>query len=157
MRIGHGYDIHMLVPQRPCILSGVEFPCEAGPEGHSDGDVVLHALCDALLGAIAGGDLGLLFGTAEPEFKNAPSRVFVERVCARLGPLKPVNVDVTVTGARPRISGRRDEMRAVIAQLLGIDISAVSVKASSGNGVGECGRGEAVEATAVVLLETAAP
>ncbi|MCC6130094.1 MAG: 2-C-methyl-D-erythritol 2,4-cyclodiphosphate synthase [Acidobacteria bacterium] len=153
MRVGHGYDIHPLIAGRPCVVGGLEFDCPAGPEGHSDGDVVLHALCDALLGALALGDMGEWFGTTRPEWRGAESSRFVAAILESVPGLRVVNVDVTVVGARPRMAARRQEMRDRIASLLSIPAGAVSVKASSGNGVGEAGRGEAIEATVVLLVE----
>ncbi len=153
LRIGHGFDAHPLVAGRRCVLAGIEIAADAGPEGHSDGDVVLHALADALLGAAAAGDLGSVFGTSRPEWKDAPSWRLLEEVRGRTGHPRVVNVDVTVIAARPRIGPHRDAMRARIAALLGIDVSRVSVKASSGNGLTGFGRGEGIAAEAVVLVE----
>lgn len=155
MRIGHGYDVHPLVPGRRCVVGGVEFDCPEGPSGHSDGDVVLHALCDALLGSVALGDMGQWFGTTRPEWKDAPSSRFVTAVLERMPGVRIVNVDVTVVGARPRLSAGRREIQAKVAGLLSISPDAVSIKASSGNGVGELGRGEAIAATVMVLVEEA--
>jgi 2-C-methyl-D-erythritol 2,4-cyclodiphosphate synthase len=153
LRIGHGFDAHPLVSGRPCVLGGVVVPSDAGPEGHSDGDVILHALADALLGASAAGDLGSVFGTSRPEWKGASSERLVEEVRRRTGRPRVVNVDVTVIAARPKIGPHRDAMREKIAALLGIPLSRVSVKASSGNGLTDFGRGEGVAATVLVLVE----
>lgn len=153
LRIGHGFDAHPLVAGRRCVLGGVEVPSDLGPAGHSDGDVVLHALADALLGAQAAGDLGSVFGTAEPEWKDAPSARFVERALELAGRPRVVNVDVTVVGARPRVGPYRDAMRARIAELLGMPVDRVSVKASTGNGLTELGRGEGIAAQVVILVE----
>ncbi len=153
LRIGHGFDAHPLVPGRRCVLGGTEIPSDVGPEGHSDGDVVLHALADALLGASAAGDLGSVFGTARPEWKDVPSSRLVAEVRERTGRPRVVNVDVTVLAARPQIGPHRDAMRGRIAALLGVDPSRISVKASSGNGLTDFGRGAGVAAEAVVLVE----
>ena len=153
LRIGHGFDAHPLVPGRRCVLGGVEVPSDAGPEGHSDGDVVLHALADALLGAAAGGDLGSVFGTARPEWKDAPSSRLVAHVREITGGPEVLNVDVTVIAARPKVGAFRDAMREKIAALLGVPVSRVSVKASSGNGLTDFGRGAGVAAEAVVLVD----
>ena len=153
LRIGQGLDAHRLVPGRRCVLGGVEIPSDFGPEGHSDGDVVLHALADALLGAAAAGDLGSVFGTADPRFAGAPSAVFVTEALARAGSPTVVNVDVTLVAERPRVGPYRDAMRERIAALLGVGVDRVSVKASSGNGTTGFGRGEGVFASAVVLVE----
>lgn len=153
LRIGHGFDAHPLVAGRRCVLGGVEIPSDAGPHGHSDGDVVLHALTDALLGAAAVGDLGSVFGTGRPEWKDAPSSGLVFHVRELTDHPTVVNVDVTVLAARPRIGPFRDAMRESIASLLGTEVSRVSVKASSGNGLTEFGRGEGIAADVVVLVE----
>ena len=153
LRIGHGFDAHPLVPGRRCVLGGVEIASDAGPEGHSDGDVVLHALSDALLGAAAAGDLGTVFGTSRPEWKDAPSSRLVAHVREMTGRPRVVNVDVTVIAARPKIGPIRDAMRAQIAALLGTEAASVSVKASSGNGLTDFGRGAGVAAEVVVLVE----
>ncbi len=152
-RIGHGFDAHPLVRGRRCVLGGVEIASDSGPEGHSDGDVVLHALADALLGAAAAGDLGSVFGTARPEWKDAPSARLVAEVRERTGRPRVVNVDVTVVAARPKIGPHRDAMRERIAALLDADPSRVSVKAASGNGLTDFGRGAGIAAEAVVLVE----
>ena len=153
VRIGHGFDAHPLVPGRRCVLGGVEIPSDAGPEGHSDGDVVLHALADALLGAAAAGDLGSVFGTGRPEWKDAPSSRFIAHVRELTGHPRVVNVDVTVIAARPTIGPYRDVIRQNLAALLGADVSQVSVKASSGNGLTDFGRGAGVAADVVLLVE----
>jgi 2-C-methyl-D-erythritol 2,4-cyclodiphosphate synthase len=157
MRIGHGFDAHPLAPGRPCVLGGVRVPCEVGPVGHSDGDVVLHALADALLGAAAAGDLGTVFGTERPEWKGAAGEALVRHVRALTDHPEVVNVDVTLLAARPRVADHREAMRANLAALLGIPLARVSVKASSGNGLTDFGRGEGVAATVLVLLGDAAP
>jgi 2-C-methyl-D-erythritol 2,4-cyclodiphosphate synthase len=152
LRIGHGFDAHPLVPGRPCVLGSVEVPSDAGPLGHSDGDVVLHALADALLGAAAAGDLGSVFGTARPEWRDAPSSRLVAHVREITDHPEVLSVDVTVIAARPKIAPYRDAMRDRIAALLGVPVSRVSVKASSGNGLTDFGRGDGVAAEAVVLV-----
>lgn len=153
LRIGHGFDAHPLRPGRRCVLGGVDLGGDVGPEGHSDGDAVLHALADALLGASASGDLGTLFGTDAPEWRGASSARLVEAVRETTGRPPVVNVDVTVVAARPRVGPFRDAMRARIAELLGISVERVSVKASSGNGLTEFGRGEGVAVSVVLLVE----
>ena len=153
LRIGHGWDAHPLAPGRPCVLGGVEIAADAGPEGHSDGDVVLHALADALLGAAAAGDLGSVFGTSRPEWKDAPSSRLVAHVRELTGHPRVVNVDVTVIAARPAIGPYRDAIREQVAALLGTEVSRVSVKASSGNGLTDFGRGAGIAAAVVLLVE----
>lgn len=157
MRIGLGFDAHPLVPGRPCVLGGVTVATDFGPAGHSDGDVVLHALADALLGAAAGGDLGSVFGTDRPEWKGAAGKALVRHVRELTKHPPVVNVDVTVLGERPRIGPFRDAMRENIAALLDVTVDRVSVKASSGNGLGEFGRGEGLSATVVVLVKAESP
>ncbi|KAA0251231.1 2-C-methyl-D-erythritol 2,4-cyclodiphosphate synthase [Acidobacteria bacterium ACD] len=155
VRIGHGWDAHRLVAGRRCVLGGVELPSPDGPEGHSDGDVVLHALADALLGAAAAGDLGSVFGTDDPALAGASSSRLVEAVRERTGRPRILNVDVTVVAARPRLAPHREAMRARIAALLDLPLDRVSVKASSGNGLTDFGRGDGVAATVVVLVAEA--
>jgi 2-C-methyl-D-erythritol 2,4-cyclodiphosphate synthase len=134
------------------VLGGVAIPSDAGPIGHSDGDVVLHALADALLGAGAAGDLGSVFGTERPEWKNAPGESLVRHVRELTDHPEIGNVDVTILASRPRVADYREAMRASIAALLGTDLARVSVKATSGNGLTDFGRGEGVAATVVVLV-----
>jgi 2-C-methyl-D-erythritol 2,4-cyclodiphosphate synthase len=153
LRVGHGFDAHPLVAGRRCVLGGVEVPSDVGPVGHSDVDVVLHALADALLGAAAAGDLGSVFGTGRPEWKDAPSPGLVAHVRELTDHPAVVNVDVTVIAARPKIGPLRDAMRENIAALLGTEAARVSVKASSGNGLTDFGRGEGIAAEVVVLVE----
>ena len=154
IRIGHGFDAHPLVAGRRCILGGVEIPSDVGPEGHSDGDAVLHALADALLGAVALGDLGSVFGTGAPEWKNAASSRLVTEIRERTDHPPVLNVDVTILAARPRILPYRGAMRERIAGLLGTSAERVSVKASTGNGLTDFGRGEGVAAWVVLLVES---
>ena len=154
MKIGHGYDAHRLAPGRPCVLAGVAVPSDSGPVGHSDGDVVLHALADALLGAAAAGDLGSIFGTDRPEWAGAAGEAFVRHVRELTDHPVIHNVDVSILAAKPRVADYRDAMRANIAALLGIPVARVSVKASSGNGLTDFGRGEGVAATVVLLAES---
>lgn len=153
LRIGQGIDFHPLAPGRPCVLGGVAVPSEVGPVGHSDGDVVLHALVDALLGAAAAGDIGSVFGTSRPEWKDAPSERFVTAAREMTGSPRVLNVDVTLLGERPRMAPQREAMRGAIARLLEMPVERVSVKGSSGNGVGALGRGEGVGASVVLLVE----
>jgi len=155
MRVGHGFDAHALVAGRPCVLGGIVVAQDFGPDGHSDGDVVLHALADALLGASAAGDLGSVFGTDRPELKNAPGSTLVASVRELTENPRVLNVDVTVLGDRPRIGPFRGAMRENIASLLDVNADRVSVKASSGNGLTEFGRGEGLAATVVVLVDVA--
>ncbi len=153
MRIGHGFDAHRLAPGRPCVLGGVTISSDLGPIGHSDGDVVLHALADALLGAAAAGDLGSVFGTDRPEWAGAAGEAFVRHAREITDHPPILNVDVTILASTPRVASVREAMRANIAALLGIEVARVSVKASSGNGLTDFGRGEGVAATVVLLAD----
>lgn len=157
MRIGHGYDLHALAPARPLVLGGVHIPHSHGPIAHSDGDVLLHALADALLGAAALGDIGQHFPDTDPAYAGADSRLLLRRVVAlvREAGYSVVNIDATVLAQRPKLAPHRDAMRANIAADLGLDIDAVSVKATTTEGLGPVGRGEAIAAHAVCLLARA--
>lgn len=157
MRIGHGYDLHALAPGRRLVLGGVEIQHSHGPIAHSDGDVLLHALADALLGAAALGDIGQHFPDTDPAYAGADSRVLLRRVASlvREAGYGVVNIDATVLAQRPRLAPHRDAMRANIAADLGLDIGAVSVKATTTEGLGPVGRGEAISAHAVCLLARA--
>lgn len=155
LRIGTGFDVHRLVPGRPCVLGGIELPHPTGPSGHSDGDAVLHALIDALLGAAGLDDLGTLFPDTDPRFKDADSadllRAGLERV-RELG-LGPVNVDLVIATEGPRIAPHRARMRARLAELLGIEQSRVNVKGKTFEGLGALAGGAGVAVQAVCLLE----
>jgi 2-C-methyl-D-erythritol 2,4-cyclodiphosphate synthase len=155
LRIGQGYDIHRLVEGRPLRLGCIQVPFERGTSGHSDGDAAAHALCDALLGAAAMGDMGALFPSTDPQWKDTESRVFVREVARRLGEAggSIVNVDITVVLERPRLADLLESMRTALADALDVEASIVSVKAKSGDGLGEVGAGNAVEAYAVALID----
>lgn len=154
MRIGHGYDLHALADGRRLVLGGVDIPHGRGPIAHSDGDVLLHALADALLGAAALGDIGQHFPDNDPAYAGADSRVLLRRVLAlvQAAGYGVGNVDLTVLAQQPKLAPHRDAMRANIAADLGLDIGAVSVKATTTEGLGPVGRGEAIAAHAVCLL-----
>ena len=154
MRIGSGFDVHAFGPGDHVVLGGVRIAHTAGLVAHSDGDVVLHALADALLGAIAAGDIGQHFPDTDPAWHNADSRVLLRRVAglvARSG-YRLVNCDITVLAQAPRIGPHRDAMRANIATDLGVEADAVSVKATTTEGLGFVGRAEGIAAQASVLL-----
>ncbi|MBW7996693.1 MAG: 2-C-methyl-D-erythritol 2,4-cyclodiphosphate synthase [Candidatus Glassbacteria bacterium] len=153
-RIGEGYDLHRLERGRRLIIGGVEIPYEFGLAGHSDADVLLHAITDALLGAAAAGDIGRLFPDDDPEYKDADSAVLLRRAAAKVAALGwiPVNLDATVIAQRPRLAPHMEKIRARIAGILEMDLAAVNVKAKTNEGVGPVGREEAVAARAVVLV-----
>lgn len=157
-RIGQGFDVHRLAVDRKLILCGVELPGSPGLEGESDADVALHALADALFGAVGGGDLGEHFPSEDPRWKNVGSRVFVRRALelVRQAGFELVSGDLTIIGERPRIGDHRGELRAALAEILEIEIGAVSVKATTTDGLGFAGRGEGLAALAVVLVEEVA-
>ncbi len=153
LRIGQGFDAHPLITGRRCVLGGVEIPSEVGPDGHSDGDVVLHALCDALLGATAVGDLGTVFGTDRAEWKGASSASLLAETQRLIGVVSISNVDVSVIASRPKIGSFREAIRERLAELLQIAVARISVKASSGNGLTDFGRGEGIAALVVLLVD----
>lgn len=153
-RIGLGHDRHRLIAGRPLILGGVTIPYDQGLDGHSDADVLLHALTDALLGALALGDIGEWFPNTDPLWAQADSRIFVQAAVAevtRRGWMI-ANVDATLHAERPKLSPYKSAIVARVAELLGIACDQVNVKAKTGEKVGPIGRGEAIDADVVVLL-----
>ncbi len=154
MRIGTGYDVHKLVEGRKLIIGGVEIPYEKGLLGHSDADVLVHAVMDALLGAAALGDIGKHFPDSDPKYKGADSLMLmreVKRILAENG-YQVGNVDATIIAQAPRMSPHIDTMRHNIADALGLDVSLVSVKATTEERLGFTGRGEGISAQAVALI-----
>ena len=153
-RVGIGTDIHKLVEGRKLMLGGVQVPFGMGLLGHSDGDSVLHAVCDAILGAAGMGDIGILFPDTDPKYKDADSKGFLLAIKDKLVEKKweVVNVDITIHAEQPRLEPVKGQMKRVIAGLLGIDFGAVNVKAKTNNGLGETGEGTAIGATAVTLI-----
>lgn len=153
-RIGIGNDIHKLVAGRPLLLGGVSIASERGGEGHSDADVLLHAITDALLGALCEGDLGVHFPDTDPQWKDAHSLDLLSRVTwlAHERGLHVVNVDATVTLERPKLRPYMPAIREKIAETLGVELACVSVKAKTNEGLDAIGQGLAVAAQAVVLL-----
>ena len=156
-RIGQGIDAHRLVPGRPLILGGVSIPHDRGLEGHSDGDVLLHAIADALLGALGEGDLGRHFPSSDPSLRGMASIEILSRVMAmsRERGFRVVNLDATVIAQAPRLAPHQREMEAVVAEVLGISAEAVNLKVTSTDRMGAIGRGEGMAAMAVVLLSSA--
>jgi 2-C-methyl-D-erythritol 2,4-cyclodiphosphate synthase len=154
MRIGHGFDVHQLVTNRKCIIGGVDIPFEKGLDGHSDADVLLHAICDALLGAAALGDIGKHFPPTDMRFKSIDSRQLLRHVIALIKSLGYVvsNIDSTVICELPKLSPYTERMRAHIAEDCQVTIEAVNVKATTTEKLGFTGRGEGVAAEAVCLI-----
>ena len=155
LRIGHGYDVHRLTTGRKLILGGVEIPFQLGLDGHSDADVLTHAVMDALLGAAALGDIGQLFPDSDDAYRGASSLMLLREVGQRLKEegYGVVNIDATVLAQAPKLSPYREEMRRRIAEALGIGSERVSVKATTEEGLGFTGAGEGIAAHAVALIE----
>jgi 2-C-methyl-D-erythritol 2,4-cyclodiphosphate synthase len=155
MRVGFGYDVHPLVKGRPLILGGVSVPYLYGLQGHSDADVLLHALCDALLGAIAEGDIGRHFPDTDTQYKEIRSTVLLKKVMARVRQkgFHLLNMDATIVAERPILSGLIPKMVKEIADVLEVEIGRINVKATTSEGLGFTGRGEGISAYAVALVE----
>jgi 2-C-methyl-D-erythritol 2,4-cyclodiphosphate synthase len=153
MRIGQGFDVHALVPGRPLVIGGVAIPYAKGLEGHSDADVLLHAICDALLGAAALGDIGRHFPDTDAAYAGADSRQLLREVRKKLGKYRIVNVDATILAQVPRMAPHVPQMIRNIASDLRIEPGAVNIKASTTEQLGFIGRVEGIAAQAVVLLE----
>ncbi len=155
MKIGVGYDIHRLAEGRPMVLGGVEMPHPKGPEGHSDGDCLLHAVCDALLGAIGEGDIGMKFPDTDPKYKGVSSRTLLKSVASLVKDkgARVNNLDCVIILERPKITPYREEMRKVISDLLEVSTRCVNIKAKTAEGLGAVGEGNAVASYAAVLLE----
>ena len=154
-RIGHGYDVHRLVSGRRLVLGGVEIDYELGLLGHSDADVLVHAVMDALLGAAALGDIGKLFPDTDDEFLGADSILLLKKVCEVLDKnnYKIVNIDSTVIAKRPKLKDYIDLMRSNIANACGVDVSQISVKATTEEKLGFTGSGEGISAHAVCIID----
>ena len=155
IRIGHGYDVHKLVEGRPLVLGGVEIPFSKGLDGHSDADVLLHAVCDALLGSLALGDIGVHFPDTDPRFKDIASLELLRRVDGiikekgfRIG-----NIDVTLVAEQPKIARYIPRMQEAIARTASLEKNRISIKATTTEGLGFAGKGEGIAAHAVVLVE----
>ena len=155
MRIGQGFDVHALVEGRPLVIGGVTIPWERGLAGHSDADVLLHAICDALIGAAALGDIGRHFPDTDPRYKGIDSRRLLRAVSALLREhgFAVVNLDTTIIAQAPKMAPHIPAMCAHIAANLGLEVSAVNVKAKTAERLGSIGRGEGIAADAVVLIE----
>ena len=155
MRIGSGYDVHKLVEKRKLILGGVEIPYEKGLLWHSDADVLIHAIMDALLGAAALGDIGKHFPDSDNNFKNISSLVLLRNVCLLLknSGYTTINIDSTIIAQRPKLAAYIDLMRSNIAEALEVSVDSVNVKATTEEGLGFTGSGEGIAAQAVCLIE----
>lgn len=153
-RIGIGEDRHRLVAGRRCVLGGVEIPSDVGPVGHSDGDALLHAVTDAILGACGQGDIGDIFPPSDEQWSGADSRTFLAEALRRAADMgfAPASVDTVITAERPRLGPWKAHIRAALADMLGLPADRVGVKAKTAEGLGPVGEGRAIEARAVVLL-----
>jgi 2-C-methyl-D-erythritol 2,4-cyclodiphosphate synthase len=153
---GIGYDLHRLAAGRKLVLGGIEVPFEKGSVGHSDGDALAHAICDALLGAAGLGDIGTHFPDTDPKWKNAHSLRFLEHVRGLLAErhLRIMHLDAIVITERPKLGPHFSAMREALAQALGIEASRINLKAKTNEGVGAVGRGEAIAAQAIATVDT---
>lgn len=155
MRVGIGHDTHRLAPGRPLFLGGVAIPHARGLDGHSDADVVLHAITDALLGAAGLGDIGDAYPDTDPAYRGADSSLFLRETLARLSQKgwRPVNLDIIIFAEEPKLGPVKAEIRRHLAHLLGLEVDAVNVKAKTGEGVGTIGRAEAIACQVVALID----
>jgi 2-C-methyl-D-erythritol 2,4-cyclodiphosphate synthase len=153
-RIGHGYDIHRIVPGRALVLGGVKFDTDFGLDGHSDADCVTHAICDALLGAAGLPDIGHFFPNTDPAYKDIDSQVLLARVCGELSRrgFAIGNIDVSIIAEKPKIFPHIAEMKAALAKSTHLPLSNLGIKATTNEGVGDLGRGLAIAAHAVALI-----
>jgi 2-C-methyl-D-erythritol 2,4-cyclodiphosphate synthase len=156
IKVGIGYDIHRLVGERKLFLGGIEIPYVKGLISHTDGDVVLHAIADAILGALGLGDIGQHFPDSDPAYSNMPSSGILERVARLLAQKNFVigNIDTAIIAEEPKIYPYKDKMVEKIAGILGVDRSKINIKATTNEGVGSIGKGEAIAAYAVATLES---
>lgn len=156
IRVGQGYDVHRLVPGRRCVIGGVEIPFERGLLGHSDADVLLHAVTDALLGAAGQGDIGTLYPDSDPRFRDADSKELLRGAVSLLREkgFRPVNIDATVICQAPKLAPYREAICRNIADAAGLPADRVNVKGKTEEGLGFTGAGEGIAAQAVALVET---
>jgi 2-C-methyl-D-erythritol 2,4-cyclodiphosphate synthase len=157
LRIGHGYDIHRTIADRPLVLGGVKFDSPFGLDGHSDADALTHAICDALLGAAGLPDIGHFFPNTDPAYKNIDSQLLLQRVAAALRERgwAPANIDATLIAEKPKIAPRLAEMKAMLAKSAGLAVDAIGLKATTNEGSDDIGRGLAIAAHAVALIQKA--
>jgi len=155
MRVGFGYDVHPLVEGRPLILGGIKIPYLYGLQGHSDADVLLHAISDALLGTIAEGDIGRHFPDTDPQYINIRSTILLKKVMTKIREkgFHILNIDATILAQRPKLSDHIPRMVKEIADVLEIEMGRINVKATTSEGLGFAGRGEGISAYAVALVE----
>jgi 2-C-methyl-D-erythritol 2,4-cyclodiphosphate synthase len=155
MRVGLGYDVHPLVTGRPLFLGGIEIPYLFGLQGHSDADVLLHAICDAMLGAVSEGDIGKHFPDTHPEYRDMRSTAFLKKVSnkAKEKGFHVLNIDATIVAQRPKVSDFIPRMVEEIARVLEVEPGRINVKATTSEGLGFTGRGEGIAAFAVALVE----
>lgn len=155
IHVGIGYDVHQLVTGRKLILGGVEIPHDKGLDGHSDADALMHAVCDAVLGAIGEGDIGQFFPNTDPRWKDAPSRIFLEEAARQVKERngRIVNVDATLVAERPKMMPHVDAMKANIAAALGLSVKKVGIKATTNETMGFVGREEGIPAMAVASID----
>jgi 2-C-methyl-D-erythritol 2,4-cyclodiphosphate synthase len=158
-RVGIGYDVHQLVEGRKCILGGVEIPHSRGLDGHSDADVLLHAITDAILGALGERDIGSFFPNTDPRWKNAPSKLFLHEAAQQVlfHNARVNNIDATIIAQEPKIGPHVAAMKENIATIMGLTIGEVGVKATTNEGMGFIGRGEGIAAMAVVSIDFPEP
>jgi 2-C-methyl-D-erythritol 2,4-cyclodiphosphate synthase len=155
MRVGFGYDVHPFVSGRPLILGGIRIPYLLGLKGHSDADVLTHAICDALLGAVSEGDIGRHFPDTDPQYCDIKSLILLKRVLAKVRKkgFRPINVDATIVAERPKLADTLPRIVKEVADVLEIEMGRVNVKATTTEGLGFTGREEGIAAYAVVLVE----
>ena len=156
MRVGFGYDVHPFVSGRPLILGGIRIPYLFGLKGHSDADVLVHAICDALLGAVAEGDIGRHFPDTDPQYRDIKSTILLKKVLTKVREkgFRPVNVDATIVAEKPKLFDTIPRMVKEVADVLEIETERVNVKATTTEGLGFTGREEGIAAYAVALVET---
>jgi 2-C-methyl-D-erythritol 2,4-cyclodiphosphate synthase len=155
MRVGFGYDVHAFVSGRPLILGGIRIPYLFGLMGHSDADVLVHAICDALLGAVAEGDIGRHFPDTDPQYRDIKSTILLKKVLAKVREkgFRPINVDATIVAQKPKLSDSIPRMVKEVADVLEIEPERVNVKATTTEGLGFTGREEGIAAYAAVLVQ----
>ena len=154
-RVGLGYDVHQLKDDRPLILGGVEIPHEKGLDGHSDADVIMHAICDAILGALGEGDIGSFFPPSDPQWKDTPSKIFLEEAAKQIKKQngRLINIDAMLIAEAPKISPYIPQMKNNIANALGVSPKDIGIKATTNETMGFVGRGEGMAAHAVASVE----